>query len=160
MTVNHLSFSIERSYPHPPERVFAAWAEPGAKARWFRSPNPEWHSVVHEFAFVVGGRERVHTSPRAGGRVHAFDARYFDIVPNERIVYAYDMHVDARKISVSLTTVTFATVTFATEGAATAGTLMTFTEQAVLLDGYDDEGGGGRERGSVLLLAQLGESLG
>lgn len=151
MTVQHTTFSIERRYPHSPERVFAAWSEPGAKSRWFRSPSPEWQSVVQEFEFAVGGRERVHTGPRAGGRVHAFDARYFDIVPNQRIVYAYDMHIDTRLISVSLTTVTF------TEDGA--GTLMTFTEQAAFLDGYDDEGGGGRERGSRTLLEQLAESL-
>ena len=149
MTVHHTTFSIERCYPHSRERVFAAWAEPGAKARWFRSPSPEWQSVVNEFA--VGGRERVHTGLRAGGRLHAFDARYFDIVPNERIAYAYDMHIDTRRISVSL-----ATVTFASDG---AGTLMTFTEHAAFLDGYDDEGGGGRERGSRKLLEQLAESL-
>ncbi|HEV2682294.1 MAG TPA: SRPBCC domain-containing protein [Rhodanobacter sp.] len=34
----------------------------------------------------------------------AFDCRYWDIVPNQRIVYSYDMHLDDRRISVSLST--------------------------------------------------------
>jgi uncharacterized protein YndB with AHSA1/START domain len=29
--VTHATFSLERSYPVPPARVFAAWAEPAAK---------------------------------------------------------------------------------------------------------------------------------
>lgn len=33
--VLHSSFTLERSYPATPERVFAAWADPAAKARWF-----------------------------------------------------------------------------------------------------------------------------
>ena len=34
-----------------------------------------------------------------------FKARYLDIVPQRRIVYAYSMHVDEQKISVSLATI-------------------------------------------------------
>jgi uncharacterized protein YndB with AHSA1/START domain len=37
--VAHATFTLERSYPVPPARVFAAWAEPAAKARWF-TPGP------------------------------------------------------------------------------------------------------------------------
>jgi uncharacterized protein YndB with AHSA1/START domain len=33
--VTHATFTLERSYPVPPARVFAAWADPAAKARWF-----------------------------------------------------------------------------------------------------------------------------
>lgn len=33
-----------------------------------------------------------------------FDAVYHDVVADERIVYAYEMHLDDRKISVSLAT--------------------------------------------------------
>ena len=50
-------------------------------------------------------------------------------VPNQRIVYAYDMHLDEIRISVSLATVEFKP--------AGAGTRMIFTEQVVFLDGAD-----------------------
>jgi uncharacterized protein YndB with AHSA1/START domain len=37
-TVSHGTFVIERELPHAPARVFAAWADPKAKARWFAAP--------------------------------------------------------------------------------------------------------------------------
>src|SRR4026207_2500506 len=39
------------------------------------------------------------------GRSYRFDALYQDIVPNERIVYTYDMHLDDKRISVSLASI-------------------------------------------------------
>ena len=30
--VTHASFTLERAYPAPPARVFAAWADPAVKA--------------------------------------------------------------------------------------------------------------------------------
>jgi len=81
--------------------------------------------------------------------VHTFDARYYDIVPDQGFVYSYDMHIDEVRISVSL-----ATVEFKPEG---AGTRMVFTEQGVFLDGYDDSVG--RERGTRALLDNLDAQL-
>lgn len=34
-SVLHATFTLERTYPATPARVFAAWADPAAKARWF-----------------------------------------------------------------------------------------------------------------------------
>ena len=59
------------------------------------------------------------------------------------------MHLDDKKISVSL-----ATMQLKAEGAET--TLMV-TEQGAFLDGYDDAGS--REQGTGLLLDAIGESL-
>ena len=56
-----------------------------------------------------------------GGPIHHYDAIYQDIVPNERIIYGYDMHLDDKRISVSLATVEFKP--------AGKGTRLTFTEQ-------------------------------
>ena len=146
-STQHATFVIDRHYDAPPPRVFAAFATPEAKGRWFAGPN-EWIEKDRAFDFRVGGRERlVGTWP--GGRVSAFDARYFDIVPNERIVYAYEMHIDGTKISVSLATVEFK--------AAGAGTRLTITEQGAFLDGYDDAGS--RERGTRELLNNLEKAL-
>jgi uncharacterized protein YndB with AHSA1/START domain len=143
----HATFVIERRYAASPARVFGAWAEPAAKLRWFNGPS-EWKSEGYELDFRVGGRERLRTGP-VGGTAHSYDCEYRDIIPGERIVYCYDMFIGEARISVSL-----ATVEFVAEG---SGTRMTFTEQAVFLDGYDDAGS--RERGTGELLDKLGAAL-
>ena len=81
--------------------------------------------------------------------MHSFDALYQDIVPNERIIYTYDMHLDETRVSVSLATVEFKP--------ASAGTLLIITEQGAFLDGYDDAGS--REQGTRWLLDKLEASL-
>ena len=73
--VEHATFAVVRHYPVPPARVFAAWADPDLKARWFVEPGAE-----HALDFRVGGRELYR------GAVHTYDARISDIVPDERIV--------------------------------------------------------------------------
>jgi uncharacterized protein YndB with AHSA1/START domain len=146
-SVKHATFVIERSYDASPARVFAAWATPAAKAGWFAGPD-EWEKSNHELDFRVGGRERVSGGPK-GGPVHAYDACYQDIVPNERIILSYDMHLDDKRISVSL-----ATVEFKPTG---KGTRLIYTEQGAFLDGYDDAGQ--REQGMRGIVDQLGEAL-
>lgn len=81
--------------------------------------------------------------------MHAYDARYLDIVPDQRVIFAYDMHLDAAKISVSLTT-----VEFRAEG---AGIRLSFTEQGAFLDGYDNPRQ--REEGTNFLLDALGRTF-
>lgn len=147
-TSQHGTFTIERIYDATPSRVFAAWANVEAKSRWFAGPD-QWVQVSREFDFRVGGREYLKGRWKSGS-TSTFDARYFDIVPDRRIVYAYDMYVDDAKISVSL-----ATVELAPESGSTR---LRFTEQAVFLDGYDDAGS--RERGTGALLDSLGKALG
>ncbi|MEI9952794.1 MAG: SRPBCC family protein [Pseudomonadota bacterium] len=143
----HATFVIERKYAASPARVFAAWADPAAKARWFNGPSA-WQSKGYVLDFRVGGREHLRTGA-PGGNVHQYDCVYQDIVPETRIIYSYDMHIGEVRISVSL-----ATVEFQPDG---SGTRMKFTEQAVFLDGYDDAGS--RERGTQELLAKLGAAL-
>jgi uncharacterized protein YndB with AHSA1/START domain len=146
-SATHATFVIERRFSASPSRVFAAFADPVAKARWFEGP-PEWEKSRPMFEFRVGGRERVSGGPE-GGPVHAFDAVYHDIVPDRRIVYSYDMHLGDKRISVSLATVEFKP--------AGSGTRLVFTEQAAFLDGYDDAGS--RERGTQGLLDKLEAAL-
>jgi uncharacterized protein YndB with AHSA1/START domain len=146
-TVAHGVFTLERTYDHPVRRVFEAFATEEGKSAWFSGGNG-YTVVERAFDFRVGGTERL-TGRWASGTVSRFDARYFDIVPGERIVYAYEMHLDDRKISVSL-----ATLEFKAHGQAT--TLMV-TEQGAFLDGYED--GGSREEGTRQLLEFVAEAL-
>src|SRR5688500_5273104 len=102
-SARHATFAIERVYDAPPARVFAAWATPEAKARWFFCDDA-WTSSGHALDFRVGGRERMDSRP-PGGPVHGYEACYMDIVPDARIVYAYELRIGEARISVSLTTV-------------------------------------------------------
>jgi uncharacterized protein YndB with AHSA1/START domain len=99
--------------------------------------------------FRVGGRERVRGGFE-GGVTTTFDAVYLDIVPRKRIIYAYEMHLDDRKLSVSL-----ATLEIKPQGRGRTKLLV--DEQGAFLDGYDDSGS--RERGTNDLLDKLGVSL-
>lgn len=146
-SAQHGTFTIDRTFDAAPPRVFRAFADPVAKARWFIGPK-EWGRFEHRLDFRVGGREANRGGPQ-GGEAHAFEAVYHDIVENQRIIYSYDMHIGARRISVSL-----ATIEFRPQG---AGTRLVFTEQGAFLDGYDDAGS--RERGTRQLLEQLAASL-
>jgi uncharacterized protein YndB with AHSA1/START domain len=142
-STTHATFVIEREYAHPPAKVFAAFADAQSKAKWFGGPE-DWEQSDHTLDFRVGGKESVSGGP-PGGPVHAYNAEYWDIVENERIVSAYEMHLDQARISVSL-----ATMEFKPNG---SGTTCVLTEQGVFLDGYDDAGE--RERGTRELLSQL-----
>ena len=79
----------------------------------------------------------------------SFEAVHQDIVPKERIVTTYEMHMGDARISVSLST-----VEFKPDG---AGTRLRYTEQGAFLDGHDTPEV--REHGTRELLDALGAVL-
>jgi uncharacterized protein YndB with AHSA1/START domain len=146
-SVVHDSFSIERTYPASPARVFAAWATPEAKAHWFANEEGLELQGEHTLDFRPGGREQL--SAKAQGMLFEFDARYYDIVENERIVWSYEMRMDGRRMSVSVGTVTIAAVP--------GGTQLVMTEQGAFLDGLDTNEA--RRQGTEEFLTNLANYL-
>jgi uncharacterized protein YndB with AHSA1/START domain len=143
-SVEHATFVVERKYEASPERAFAAWADPEAKARWYVDSDAQL-----ELDFRVGGRERSRgTAP--DGSAYSYEALFQDIVPAKRIVYTYDMLLHGTRISVSL-----ATVEFTPEG--DGDTRLVFTEQGAFLDGHESPAR--RAEGMGGLLDALGEEL-
>jgi uncharacterized protein YndB with AHSA1/START domain len=143
-SVEHATFIVERKYEVSPERAFAAWADPEAKARWYVDSDAQL-----ELDFRVGGRERSQgTAP--DGSAYSYEALYQDIVPGRRIVYTYEMFLEGTRISVSLATVEFTPV-------GDSGTRMVFTEQGAFLDGHESPAR--RSEGMGSLLDALGEEL-
>lgn len=149
-SVVHGAFHLKRTYDAPVERVYHALSDETAKLKWFGGEEGKWQAIERYMDFRVGGRERAK-GRWEGGLVSTFDAIYHDIIPNERIVYSYEMCLDDRKISVSL-----ATMQLKSEGPSR--TTLMVSEQGAFLDGYSDDGS--REHGTGFLLDRLGASLG
>ena len=147
--VTHATFSLERSYPVSAARVFAAWADPAAKARWF-APGPD---SGHQLDFRVGGREVNHGGPESGP-VLSFESFYHDIVPDERIVYSSTLSAGNDVVTVSVTTVELTTVELSP---GQGGTRLVLTEQGTFLDGREEPDW--RERGTAAWLDALGAEL-
>jgi uncharacterized protein YndB with AHSA1/START domain len=147
-TVDHETFVIERIYDAPLAQTFRAWADPLLKARWFAG-SADALGAGYELDFRVGGHEFNRGGP-PGGTVYTYESEFRDIVPEQRIVYTYEMHADESKISVSVATVLFS--------GDHVKTKLVITEQGVFLDGLDTVAQ--REEGTQALLASLATSLG
>lgn len=125
------TFTVEREYPVDAALVFAAFSDPLSKTAWLNSPDStpeEITSDYEEFDFRVGGRERFEFTEEDGRKMR-YDALYYDILPNERIVYSYEMYAGENRISVSVATIQLT-------GSA-GGTSLSWTEQGAFLDGHD-----------------------
>jgi uncharacterized protein YndB with AHSA1/START domain len=150
--VIHNTFVLERSYRATPERVYAAFADPAKKRRWFAQGD---HTDVehYELDFRVGGVERARYRFKEGtpfpGVSLVNDGSYQDIVPNQRIVSASTMTLGDKPISVSLVTFEFLP--------SAEGTDLVVTHQGVFFEGAD--GPEMREQGWRKLLDQLAEEF-
>jgi uncharacterized protein YndB with AHSA1/START domain len=150
--VMHRTFSVERTYPSSPARVFEAFANPETKRRWF-AEGEGWEVDEFTLDFRVGGFERSRFRSVGGAAAPPapmrYDTVYLDIVPDERIVFAYTLTTNESCISASLATVELT--------AAAGGTRLLLTEQAAFLDGTD--GAASRQHGWGTLLDRLGDAL-
>lgn len=145
--VIHSTFSIERIYPHTPSRVFFAHADQAMKRRWF-AEGDGWSIDEYKLDFRQGGSEVSRFRYQDGPEIR-YDAAFYDIIPDRRIVFAYRMAIGPRPLSVSLSTIEFLP--------CTSGTRLTYTEQGAY---FDDPGGPeGREEGSRGLLEKLASEL-
>jgi uncharacterized protein YndB with AHSA1/START domain len=126
-SVVHSTFTIERTYDSPPARVFAAWADPSLKNRWFGGGTDDAPATI-DMDFRVGGLETNQSEPGADF-AFAYWGRYSDIVPDERVVFTYDLSLGGALVSVSL-----ATGEFRPTG---SGTELTYTEHGAFFDGLD-----------------------
>jgi uncharacterized protein YndB with AHSA1/START domain len=147
--ITHHDFTLERVYPKdPPARVYRAFTDPEARARWFIGADG-WtvHDIRRPTAVAPGAVEASRFSPKGSPVVITNDTTWFEVEPGARAIFAYYMTIDGRPLSSSL-----ATVEFRAEG---AGTRLVFTEQGAYHDGFADN----REEGTRLLLDALEREL-
>jgi uncharacterized protein YndB with AHSA1/START domain len=145
----HNTFIIERRYAATPARLFAAFADPAQKRRWF--VEGDHHDVQrHDLDFQVGGREVAEFRLTAGPVANAtftVESVYLDIVAESRIVFACAMTMGGARISASLVTV---------ELSPDAGhTRLLLTHQSAFFEGAD--GPVLRELGWLILLDRLAD---
>ena len=130
--VIHDTFTIKRSYPTSPERLFNAMAQTDKKRSWFAESDAH---VVEAFEqeFQEGGKEYLRYRFNPGtpfpGVTVISDGRFHDIVENRRIVTASSMTLGERRISVSLVTLELST--------APQGTDLNCTFQGAFFEGAD-----------------------
>ena len=143
----HATFVVERNYPVPVHAVWHALSDNTARDQWFGGgPQFDVHEKSHDFR--VGGRA-VEEGQWHGGPRSRFASTYTDIVDQQRVVFTYDMWVDGRHLSTSLTT-----MALEPDG---DGTRLTYTEQGVHFDGLDTVEA--REEGTRGILDNLGSFL-
>lgn len=69
----------------PPERVYRAFLEPEALAKWL--PPHGFTGKVHQLDARVGGSYRMSFRSLDSGHEHAFGGQYLELVPGERLHY-------------------------------------------------------------------------
>ncbi|HUX46074.1 MAG TPA: SRPBCC domain-containing protein [Terracidiphilus sp.] len=150
-TLVHSTFVVERAYPQPPDRVFAAFAQPARKRRWYAEGDHEIQEF--EMEFRAGGAERFRYTfkpghPIAGSQI-ANESTYQDIAPDQRIVMTTRMSLNGKPIAVMLATIEFVP--------AGAGTALILTHQSAYIEW--PEGAQMIEAGWKSLLGRLATAL-
>ena len=76
---------LHRVLAAPPERVYRAFLDADAVAKWL--PPHGFTARVHHMEAEVGGTHRMSFTNFTTGNSHSFGGRYLELVPNERIRY-------------------------------------------------------------------------
>ena len=76
---------LHRVLRAPPERVYKAFLDPDAMAKWL--PPNGFTCTVHHMDAKVGGTYRMSFTNFTTGKSHSFGGTYRELVPHERIRY-------------------------------------------------------------------------
>lgn len=115
------SLAIKRRFNAPPEKVFAAWADPEKMKHWMGPAGTQ--RIEAKCDLRVGGR--YHIKMVMTDAEHDVSGVYREIVPNEKLVFTWAWQSTPERESL-------VTVTFKSDG---GGTLMTLTHEQF----FDDD---------------------
>jgi uncharacterized protein YndB with AHSA1/START domain len=106
-SVTHSKFTVERRFAKPAASVFAAFADPAKKRRWFaESENHDIQEFVSDFR--VGGVERLRYVFTGDAPIHGMvltsEGRHENIVPDRGVVISSRMATGDHVFSCSLVT--------------------------------------------------------
>ena len=102
--VIHSTFVVERSFSKPVETVYAALSKPEKVKQWFAEGDR--HDLVEfNLNFAEGGTQKLVYRMREGtpvaGLVIDNEARFQEIVPDDRIVMATTMKFNGKRVVAS-----------------------------------------------------------
>jgi uncharacterized protein YndB with AHSA1/START domain len=103
---------LYRVFRAPPERIYRAFLEPEALAKW--NPPHGFVARIHEMDVRVGGRYRMSFINFGTGKSHDFGGTYVELVPNERMRWT-DSFDDPNLPGTMQMTVNLTPVAFGTE---------------------------------------------
>jgi uncharacterized protein YndB with AHSA1/START domain len=103
---------LHRVLATPPEKVYRAFLEADALAKWL--PPNGFACTVHSLEAKVGGGFRMSFRNFTTGDSHSFGGEYVELVPNERLRYT-DKFDDPNLTGDILVTVTLKRVSVGTE---------------------------------------------
>jgi uncharacterized protein YndB with AHSA1/START domain len=98
----HATLVFEREISAAPKAVFAAFADPAARAQW-GTPSDTAAIVYDDADFREGGQDHFRCGPKASPNIHGV-TQYLDIVPDRRVISSETLVLDGRRLCVSLTT--------------------------------------------------------
>ena len=104
--------TLHRVFRAPPDRVYRAFIDPDAMAKWL--PPHGFAGRVLSMEARVGGSYRMQFTNFSNGQSHAFGGTYLELVPGERIVHT-DSFDDPNLPGEMRTTITFRPVLVGTE---------------------------------------------
>ncbi|MGP8034046.1 MAG: SRPBCC family protein [Steroidobacteraceae bacterium] len=103
---------LHRVLRAPPERVYRAFLDADANAKWL--PPNGFTCKVHHLEARVGGTYRMSFTNFSSGSSHSFGGKYVELVPNERIRHT-DTFDDPNLRGEMQTTITLKKVIVGTE---------------------------------------------
>lgn len=103
--IEHGTVTLDRAFDASPARVFAAWEDVEARARW-GNPSPNTEIVYDQADFRVGGID-VSRCGAVGELNFVVEVRYLDIMPNQRLVFTESVRDAGRLLSHALICVEF-----------------------------------------------------
>jgi uncharacterized protein YndB with AHSA1/START domain len=113
MTTNNTStIRLHRVLRAPPERVYRAFLDAGAMAKWL--PPNGFTGEVHHLDAKVGGSYKMSFTNFTSGKSHSFGGEYLELTPNERILHT-DNFDDPNLPGEMKTTITLKQVSVGTE---------------------------------------------
>jgi uncharacterized protein YndB with AHSA1/START domain len=76
---------LHRVLKAPPERVYKAFLDPDAMAKWL--PPNGFTGKVHQMEPRVGGTYKMSFTNFSSGKSHSFGGKFIELTPNERLRY-------------------------------------------------------------------------